>query len=118
MRNVFVLLCGVLLFAIVGCEPQKIDPRFSTFANLSEPIIADWSPNSTFKTWGPVMGVGQLQMERVIIERTEDGALFSAMVIPPNGIIPGSTVTISQVRYAHSPTEWNSFLVVRSVRNH
>ncbi len=79
----------------------------------SEPIVTNWLPEKTFEVAYPVERVDDLEMGRVILKRTEDGQLFSAMVIPIREIPVGSTVKIVEVRYIHHPLMQKNFMMVR-----
>lgn len=109
MKKALVVLCGVLLLATVGCMTNEDREA----AIRSEPTVTDWLPEETFETVEPVKKVDDLEMGRVIVKRTKDGAQLSAMVIPIRDILVGSTVKIAEVQYMHHFAAQMKFLVVR-----
>ncbi|MDP2856266.1 MAG: hypothetical protein Q8N90_04125 [bacterium] len=107
-KVMWVILCGILLVTI-GCMTDKDREA----AVCAEPTVTNWLPETTFRVFKEVKRVDGLDMGRAIIRRTEDGILFSVMVVPMREIPVGSEVKISEVNYMHHPGLRINFFVVR-----
>ena len=80
---------------------------------LTKPKVTNYFSEKNLQTVGPVEKVEGLEIGRVIFKRTEDGVLFSAMVIPMREIPVGSIVKITEISYLHNIDTRGKFSVVQ-----
>lgn len=108
MKKLILLVVLIFTVGCIGCRTKEGDMAVISV----EPTVTEWNPEDTFVVIKEVKKVDGLEMGRVILERQERRALFSAIVVPYREIPWGTRVKIVEVAYRTTVSE-RKFLVVR-----